>query len=230
MTYKSYKSYPVAQDPALDGHANMARDRELLAGAEAGVGGCRVYSWDGPWISLGLMQNPERDLLPTNPVPWVVRPTGGKAVLHGHDVTVGLALPLAELVKEGEQVERLSRSVKAVYRRVIAPLVVALRACGLPAKIAEDTRFVGGRGKTADCFAHVSPNDVVHEVTGQKVCGCALRLTSTAVLVQASIPNGPPLVDPRLVYAAPAAMSAFRWDATGFAAALGEAVCHNQPE
>lgn len=214
----------VVEEWCLDGPTNMARDADLLARAEGGKGGCRVYSWDGPWISLGMMQDASRDLLPTNPVPWVVRPTGGKAVLHGHDVTVGLALPLEAIARESESVEKLSRSVKSVYRRIAAPLVVALRGCGVPAKLAEETPFVGGRGKTADCFAHVSPNDIVHELTGQKVCGCALRLTSTAVLVQASIPNGLPLVDPRLIYAAPSAMNATRWDATGFAEGLREAL------
>ena len=172
----------VFEDWNCDGPTNMARDAELLASAEEGQGGCRVYSWNGPWISLGMMQVAERDLLPTNPVPWVIRPTGGKAVLHGHDVTVGLAVPLASLVAASETVEKLSRSVKAVYRRIVGPLVVALRGCGMPARLAEETPFVGGKGKTADCFAHVSPNDVVHELTGQKVCGCALRLTSSAVL------------------------------------------------
>jgi lipoate-protein ligase A len=230
MNYESYGSYPpaaVSEEWGLDGPTNMGRDAELLAQAEQGQGGCRVYSWDGPWISLGMMQVPERDLLPTNPVPWVMRPTGGKAVLHGHDVTVGLALPLSLLARDGESVERLSRSVKTVYRGIIRPMVAALRQCGMPAKLAEETPFVGGKGKTADCFAHVSPNDVVHELTGQKVCGCALRLTSTAVLVQASIPNGPPLVDPRRIYAAPSAMGAFRWDATGFAERLASALSDN---
>ena len=275
----------VSEEWGLDGHTNMGRDAALLASAEKGRDGCRVYSWDGPWISLGMMQVAERDLLPTNPVPWVMRPTGGKAVLHGHDVTVGLAVPLAAMVRHSESVERLSRSVRTVYRRIAAPLVVALQGCGLPARLAEETRFVGeagrqsdpdpgdgtaasrlrepsdhphltspvkgegfrtlpmrqvlkgegsrsfatrqisrGTGRTADCFAHVSPNDIVHEVSGQKVCGCALRLTSSAVLVQASIPNGPPLVDPRLVFAAPNAMNAVRWDASEFAEKLGDAL------
>ncbi len=232
MTYKPYGSCSgpaVTEEWLLDGPTNMGRDAELLALAERGEGGCRVYSWDGPWISLGMMQVPQRDLLPTNPVPWVMRPTGGKAVLHGHDVTVGLALPLALLAREGETVERLSRSVKTVYRGIIKPLVAALRECGMPAKLAEETRFVNVKGKTSDCFAHVSPNDVVHELTGQKVCGCALRLTSSAVLVQASIPNGPPLVDPRLIYANPAPMAAFRWNPTGFAERLAGALAGISP-
>jgi lipoate-protein ligase A len=100
------------------------------------------------------------------------------------------------------------------------PLIEALRACGLPAQLAEKTPFVKDRGKTADCFAHIAPNDIVDERIGLKVCGCALRLTSTAVLVQASIPNGKPLVDPRKVFAQPSLLASGTWDATEFATQL----------
>src|ERR1044071_8581320 len=106
----------------FDGPFNMAHDARLLEQAERGVIGHRVYGWTGPWISLGCYQNPERDLLDSNLVPWVMRPTGGKAVLHGHDVTVGLTFPLVVLSdRSGEPVEKLARSIKAVYRLAIDP-------------------------------------------------------------------------------------------------------------
>lgn len=198
----------------------MAADCALLENAENGVGGCRVYSWTGAWISLGKQQVASRDLLDADLVSWVMRPTGGKAVLHGHDVTVGLALPLALLVREGETVERLSRSVRTVYRRIASPLVSALNECGVKAALGEDTRFAGRGQRSADCFAHVSPNDIVDRQSGLKVCGCALRLTSSAVLVQASIPNGRPLVDPQRLFAVPQSVSPREWDSSGFAEAL----------
>ncbi len=216
--------FVLTEEGPTDGRENMARDAALLERAEDGERLCRVYRWTGPWVSLGYWQRPERDLLPGNPVPWVARPTGGKAVLHGHDVTVGLAWPLADLAEPGEDPATLSRSVRRVYRRVVAPLVDALRSCGLPAALAEQTPFVASAGRTADCFAHVSPNDVVDERTGLKVCGCALRISPRAVLVQASIPNGPPLVDPSLVFERPAVYSSHRWEDVPFAERLREAL------
>lgn len=219
-----YEMIKVSEEWNLDGQPNMDRDASLLHHAEKGEGGCRVYSWSGPWISLGNMQRAERDLLVSNPVPWVMRPTGGKAVLHGHDVTVGLAMPLALIAKEGETVEQLSRSVKTVYRWVAGPIVEALNVCGVRAKLAEETAFVKQAGKTADCFAHIAPNDIVDERLGIKVCGCALRLTSSAVLVQASIPNGQPLVDPRLIFAQPSVLAAPAWSAIEFAESLQKAI------
>jgi len=198
------------QSQPSDGPANMARDCELLANAEKGQPGCRVYDWDGPWISLGFNQNPQEDLLNPDLVPWVMRPTGGKAVLHGNDVTVGLALPLSAP----------SRSIKSAYRAIAQPLIHALNKCGLPAALAEETRFSGRGPKSADCFAHVSPNDIVHRDLGIKVCGCALRLTAKAVLVQASIPNGPPLVDPQMLFAVPQSHTFVKWDNSAFSEAL----------
>jgi len=200
-----------------NGHTNMARDVVLLDAAENGTPACRVYGWDGPWVSLGRFQNEETAVLASSSVPCVLRPTGGKAVLHGHDVTVGLAAPLSAIgLEEGDHV-----SVRQVYRRIIGPLISALRACGVPAALGEQTPFVRGAGKTADCFAHVAPNDVVDERTGRKVCGCALKVTSRAVLVQASIPAGEPLVDPHMVFAHPHVASASKGlDRDAYAQAL----------
>lgn len=189
----------------------MARDRELLS-SNAAVG--RVYSWDGPWVSLGQFQNHERDLIdPT--VPWVMRPTGGKAVLHGHDVTVALAAPLSAFGLE-------EREVKLAYRALAQPLIDALNACGLPTELAERTRFSGRGPRTSDCFAHISPNDMVDPVSGLKRCGSALRIAGGSILMQASIPVGQPLIDPSRVFATPHIPSTTVWDSDRLAEALRE--------
>src|SRR5476651_54050 len=112
----------------------MRRDLVLLDAAENGQVGARVYGWDGVWVTVGRFQSPERDLEDSLSTRWVLRPTVGKAVLHGHDVTVGLAAPLALLDAD-------PRSIKSVYRVVIAPIVAALRACGIAAALAEKTLF-----------------------------------------------------------------------------------------
>ena len=186
----------VTVEPMQNGRTNMAKDAELLERAEAGESAARVYSWDGAWVSLGRFQHPEKALLQPDKIAWVMRPTGGKAVLHGHDVTVAIALSLRDLgIGESD-----ARRIAVVYRRAIGPLVEALSRAGVSAELAEDTEFVRNSGHKADCFAHVSPNDIVDPSSGKKVCGCALRLTDRAVLVQASIPNGAPLIPPETVF------------------------------
>jgi len=171
-------------DPPADGPCNMGKDLILLALAESGEPGARIYTWDGPWLSLGCFQRPSDVTVELGNLPWVLRPTGGKAVRHGADLTVSIALPLKRLGLE-------SRQVKGAYRAVANPLIEGLRAAGIRATLAEGTKWCNPAGKqsrTTDCFAHNSPNDIVDEVSGAKVCGCALRVTETAVLLQASIP------------------------------------------
>ncbi len=180
----------IAIEGKVDGDENMAMDRELLQRAETGGSAARIYEWDGAWVSLGKFQHPEIDLLEPKAVPWVMRPTGGKAVLHGHDITVSIAKPLSK-----------SRSLRQVYRDIITPLVTALQRCGENAALGEDTRFLTKHLRTADCFRHISPNDVVGPETGRKLIGCALRITRHAVLAQCSIPLTMPLIDPSRIYA-----------------------------
>lgn len=188
----------------------MARDRCLLTTAQGGTPSARVYSWENPAVSLGQFQRVDDALLRDARIQWVRRPTGGRAVLHGHDVTVGIALPLDGL-----------SGVRQVYPVVIGILAAALRDSGAEAVLGAE--ILGERGtnpRSADCFATVSPNDIVHPQTRQKVCGCALRLTDRAVLVQASIPAGPPFINPVQVYREPAPVSWIDVNPFALAAAL----------
>jgi len=202
----------------LDGVTNMRLDNELLSKAEGGHVECRIYGWDGVWISVGRFESPERDLVDPSRVRWVRRPTGGKAVLHGHDVTVSYAIPLDGLgISE-------RRSIRTVYRAGVGPLVGALRFCGVDAVLGADSAF-GGRGqKSGDCFAFSSPNDILDATTGLKICGCALRMTETAMLLQASIPYGPPLVDPASVIVNAESRTVMMWNASSFETAVRAAL------
>lgn len=212
----------VKSDEARAGVENMALDCQLLMEAEAGNSNARVYSWSQPCVSLGVSQLPQQALIDPSFVPWVRRPTGGYAVLHGHDVTVGLAMSLSRLL---ESQEERRRSVRTLYRAVSRPLASALTMCGLPAVLAEDANS-GERptGAVSDCFAHVSPNDIIDPNSRQKVCGCAMKVTSRAVLLQASIPHGKPLVDPSLLFKDAQEVVIREWDEALLAGALFEAL------
>ena len=186
----------TAWEPNLSGPINMDRDRALWERAESGEPGLRLYTWDGPWVSLGRFQKPERALLHPESTPWVMRPTGGKGVLHGHDLTIGWAVPLESLGLAEDD----SRRIKPIYRRLIAPLIEALNAVGAPSCLGEEITGTTTGGTTPDCFAHVAPNDVVDSRTGAKRMGVALAVGRRAVLAQCSLPIRPPLVPPESVY------------------------------
>lgn len=211
----------LVEDGCHDGPTNMARDLALLSALADSHATARIYRWAGPWISLGAFQREDREILGGCRVPMVRRPTGGKAVLHGHDVTLGLAARLESLLP-GVPAGIRDRAVKRAYRALAVPIVAALRQCGLDASLAEETPFVRAGARTGDCFAHVSPNDIVDSKTGVKVCGCALSLAGGAVLLQASIPCSEPLVDPSTVFPTPHAASVQSWEPDQLVDALSD--------
>jgi len=177
----------------------MTTDLAMLREAEEGKTPfrARIYQWDGVWVSLGRFQVPERALnleeCERLNVRWVMRPTGGKGVLHGNDMTVSIACSLAFLASE-------EPNVHAAYQALAPAIVTALQASGLNAALGEDTDYAVKNAPDADCFAHVSPNDICDADSGLKLAGTALRVTRTGVLLQASIPLGPYPVDPAAIY------------------------------
>lgn len=177
--------------PRFSGRENMELDSRLPS---EGPGSFRVYGWSSVAVTLGFSQLCEVTLASPLPegVEVVRRPTGGRAVLHGHDVTIGVCVSLNRLgLPDG------SRSLRIAYRQIVAPIIGALNDVGIPAALGEDTRFARLVGGSPDCFAHVSANDVVHADSGAKLCGCALRMSERDVLLQASIPVRRPDIHPQ---------------------------------
>jgi lipoate-protein ligase A len=172
----------VSIDPDRTVATQMARDHQLFERALWGEFSARIYQWDQTWITLGRFQKPEETLIEPLITNWTIRETGGAAVLHGHDLTVAIAIPLCGSV-----------GVRAVYRQLVTPLVQALQDAGLDATLGEDAGFAD-RQTGAYCFLGKSENDVVSVSTGQKLCGCALKVTREAALLQASIPMVEPVV------------------------------------
>ncbi len=173
----------------LDGQTNMDVDRALLARAEVGESGARIYFWDRVTVSLGRFQLAEGIVLGN--LPFVERPTGGAAVLHGHDLTYSIALPLARLGVT-------SRQVREIYRAMVRPLVFAFQELGISAALGEDVPASAERARSDYCFAMHSRNDVINPDTGVKLCGCAMRVTESAALLQVSVPIKPPVLHPNV--------------------------------
>ena len=208
-----------------EAQANMDADRELLARAEQGEWGWRLYTWEEPALTLGMNQDPERDLLPGCPLGYAMRPTGGRAVLHGHDLTLGVAVPLSMLgLPEG------TRSLTKTYTPIARWIIAALRGCGVEACLGDDLPQAMMGGRSADCFAHVAGNDIVSPITRKKVCGCAQRITDRAILLQASIPVREPWVDLARIFAIPSSLPPNPVGEAEFRAALGAGTPLTQTE
>ena len=97
------------------GPFNMGLDEALLASAVAtGTPSLRFYTWAGPWLSVGYAQSFDESRLPALDaagVGFVRRVTGGKAVLHGADLTYAVAAPdgvLPDGVRDAELIKLLA--------------------------------------------------------------------------------------------------------------------------
>jgi lipoate-protein ligase A len=157
-------------------HEQMAADVALLTEV---VGGAppvlRLYRWDPPALSLGRFQaegDVDHVACARLGVEVVRRPTGGRALLHGGDLTYAVAMP---------RPEGAGGSTGAVYCRIASALVTGLAAVGVDATIARS----GGRADGPVCFTSMQGADL--RVGRRKVCGSAQVRRGGAVLQHGSI-------------------------------------------
>lgn len=189
----------------------MARDLALFESFERGeiLPTLRVYEWASPAITYGYAQQlPERLIQAAQElgIPLFRRPTGGKAVLHGHDLTLALvgSVPTSPRGTSTEVLPRTRLYPRQVYLHLVPALLEAFRQVGIPATMgnapAPDPLNMDDGG---DCFATPALTDIVHAETGVKLMGCALRVSERGFLMQASIPLRPPAVPVEAIFGHP---------------------------
>ena len=184
----------------LDGEShgawNMGVDEALMASAvRTGRPAMRLYQWKGPWLSLGYGQAVSAERLEVcggAGVRWVRRVSGGRAVLHGGDLTYALA------ARESQ----LPAGLRASYELVAWALLAALRAIGIHAVASPASagrlqdplghrpanhsgRSTVNRWDAFDCFARAAGREIC--VDGQKLAGSAQRRAGGGVLQHGSI-------------------------------------------
>ena len=165
-------------DAGAPGPWNMGVDEALLASvAGGGVPTLRLYSWAGPWLSLGYAQriDPLRaEACRSAGVGVVRRATGGGAVLHGADLTYAVAAP-----------ERLlPGGLDASYARLSEGLGRALETLGVAVAAAGPAR-VRPHVRPFDCFAEAAAHELA--VGGRKLVGSAQRRRAGALLQHGSL-------------------------------------------
>ena len=181
---------------AAHGAWNMGVDEALLATAiRTGRPSLRFYRWRGPWLSLGYGQILDRERLAAcgrAGVGVVRRVTGGRAVLHGSDLTYALA------AREGQLPPGLMASYDLVAEILISALGtlgVEAVASGTPphhgptfhAQLQVDPERASDRAPEAgfDCFARPANREIC--VAGRKLAGSAQRRAKGGILQHGSI-------------------------------------------
>ena len=175
-------SWRLLLDGAAPGPFNMGVDEALLTSAiRDGTPSLRFYAWQGPWLSLGYAQGLEAEQarrLRAAGVGWVRRVTGGRAVLHGSDLTYSI------VAREDE----LPSGVQASYAVVAEALLAALWSLGVSA-----TRSPSGSSSPGsavfDCFEEPASEEIC--LAGKKLSGSAQRRVSGAFLQHGSIRLAP---------------------------------------
>ena len=185
---------------AATGSFNMAVDETLLDEVAAGNSQpvMRLYRWNPPAVSLGYHQVPERELRLERchqaGIEVVRRPTGGRAVLHWHELTYSV------ICRETDS--RLGgRSLGATYREIGQALVRGLSAFGVAAVLhrpsarrteavtAGPSRAPSATASRPACFATTARWEVTYD--GRKLVGSAQRRVRGAILQHGSILTGP---------------------------------------
>jgi lipoate-protein ligase A len=161
----------------------MERDTALLSQvAEGERRALRLYRWATPTLSLGRFQSDDEvdhDACRRIGVAVVRRPTGGKALLHGADLTYAVAIP-----RPGGA----DGSVDAVYCRLAGALVAGLARLGVDAAIARHEATDPNGPRVAHgpvCFTSMQGADL--RVGDRKLCGSAQVRRGGAVLQHGSI-------------------------------------------
>lgn len=104
------------------GTGNMATDEVMLhTASRQGTASLRFYGWSEPTVSLGYFQ-PFRCRLDDpllTPLPYVRRPSGGKTLVHHHELTYALALPGGSpWYESGSWLIRVHRIIAAALRQL----------------------------------------------------------------------------------------------------------------
>lgn len=164
-----------------DPWANMATDQAMLdvvRDGKAELPIVRVYHWDRRSVSLGRLQDSARVERAFPGLPMVRRPTGGRAVVHGQDLTVSVITRLEWLPAAG---------VLSSYRQIAVGVMEAYAAVGITAIFGGQV-CTGNQHSIVDCFEVSAGCDLVEAETGRKLVGSAQRREGGAILQQMSIP------------------------------------------
>jgi lipoyl(octanoyl) transferase len=169
-----------------DGFTNMAVDEALLevASTEGAAPTVRFYSWSPPALSLGYAQSIEREIdlrrCTALGIDVVRRPTGGRAVLHDHEVTYSLVISAND--------PRVTVGILAAYLTISQALIRGLSYLGITAELLplrQSARLPSDQVSPV-CFATPSSYEVA--VGGRKIIGSAQRRAHDVIMQHGSIP------------------------------------------
>lgn len=163
---------------------NMAVDEAISRSVSSGLNPptIRFYDWKIPSITIGSFQKFEGlniDFLKHAKLPVAKRPTGGRAILHGYELTYSLASRYDGPFR-GDLFHcygLISRAFESAFREMGLPVQVTSRR-----KKSRESRAE----KNAVCFQALSFAEI--GVDGKKIIGSAQKRSREGFLQQGSVP------------------------------------------
>lgn len=166
---------------------NMALDEALLDWHSEGKipPTIRFYGWNPPTLSIGYFQRVEKeiemDAVRRHGLGFVRRPTGGRGVLHEHELTYSVIV--------SEDHPEMPKTVTEAYRVISEGILKGFQYLGLEAYFAvprtEEEKESLKNPRSAVCFDAPSWYELV--VEGRKVAGSAQTRQKGVILQHGSI-------------------------------------------
>lgn len=152
---------------------NMAADELILSTPGTTL---RYYGWSLPTLSFGRnnqkLNEIDLDVCKSNRIELVSRLTGGKTVLHHHEITYSIC----------SDIELFSSSILKTYRMISQPLAESLNQFGANTEISPKQL---SKRETSICFQEVSAYEIA--VGGKKIVGSAQYRKTNRFLQHGSI-------------------------------------------
>ncbi|HDM70549.1 MAG: hypothetical protein DRP30_00420 [Thermotoga sp.] len=169
-------------DGKMKGKLNMARDWamfDVMDGSSEPSPILRIYSWIEPTVSIGLFQKKRHlqrvnfEFVSSTDIPFVKRPTGGRAVLHDLEISYSVVFPYRFFE---------NKSVKSTSFKIAKALRRALERIGIPSEI----NTANERYDETLCYISTALNEI--KVEGKKLIANAQRKGKKVILQHGSIP------------------------------------------
>jgi len=173
---RSYNHWRLLIAAPCSGAENMARDTALqMRAARTGETVFSIYSWSRPTLSFGRNQPAsgfyDAEKIRAAGIDVVRRPTGGRAILHDHEVTYSVTAPIS------------NGSLRETYSRINLILQTGLSRLGVFVETASPAqRPPPGVG---NCFEMPGEGELI--VQGCKLVGSAQWRDQRALLQHGSI-------------------------------------------
>ena len=175
---RSYSRWRLLLAAPRSGAENMARDSALQArAARTGETVFSIYSWTRPTLSFGRHQPAaglyDVERIRSANVDVVRRPTGGRAILHDHEVTYSVTAPVKD-----------AAPLRETYARINRILLDGLRRLGVDVELASPAERAPAPS-TRPCFETPGEGELV--ARGSKLVGSAQWRDEGALLQHGSI-------------------------------------------